>query len=135
MFLGFGTRVDEGVQVFFGHHVQLISRESCLELLNFWDSARSEVNTSRFMELVSKTGLQRCLMAGNMFVLGIFIMFCFCHDNGTSTAHIVLVFDLDNTVFLSQIGFLVDHITTFSTGALGHFYMDDVHINQPDPTK
>jgi hypothetical protein len=38
-----------------------VSRESRLELLNFWDSARSEVNTSRFMELMFDGGQYVCI--------------------------------------------------------------------------
>jgi hypothetical protein len=40
--------------MFLGDHVELITRKSSLELLDFWDSTGTKRNTCRFVEFSSK---------------------------------------------------------------------------------
>jgi hypothetical protein len=57
VFFSFGTRVDEGIEVFLGGHVELIIRESSLELLDFRNTTGTKKNTRRLVELIGGQGL------------------------------------------------------------------------------
>lgn len=53
-FLVFGTRINERIQIFFGHDVELISRKGSLEFRDLANATWTKGNTRRFMEFLSK---------------------------------------------------------------------------------
>ena len=99
VFFGFWTRVDEGIQVFLGNDVELISRESSLEFLNLWNTAWSKGNTRCFMKFLSQTTLYRSGPTNETLVLRVFVVLCLGYNNSTSTTKFIFVFNSDNASF------------------------------------
>ena len=99
VFFGFWTRVDEGIKVFLGNDVELISREGGLKFLDLWNTAWTKGNTRCFMEFLSKASLHSSTMVNNTLVLWVFVVLCLGYNNRTSTTESIFVFNLDDASF------------------------------------
>jgi hypothetical protein len=117
--------------MFLGDHVELIIRESSLELLDFWDSTGTKRNTRyRLVELMSKGCLHSSSMINNNLVLWVSVQFCFGHYNRTGTTKFIFVLDLNDTILFSEETFQVHNITLTTGTTMRHFHMDHVDVDR-----
>jgi hypothetical protein len=116
--------------MFLGDYVQLITRESCLELLDFSDATGTKRNTCRLVELAGKVCLKKSFVLNDTLVLWIFVQLCFGHHNCVGTTEIIFVFYLNYASFFRQITFEVHNITLTTGTSLRHFHMDHIDVDR-----